>query len=212
MRALLISCCAPRSRRHRCPRTIARRPPSAVAPRTPTRISTTGRRRTRCSAGFNMQVCLDNIRYCRRHSRRYRYGPFADKLAGRVKGLLDLGALLHQSLPGTSTRQSTLFRVIWTMSTLYASPHNLLSKASDVYAAPPPASSATRPPPLPTPAPPPRPPPALTPSPHAAQHGPVRELQADDARGHEPDGNELTRRTSGRRAPTTTRSSRLRIR
>jgi hypothetical protein len=116
----------------------------------------------------NMQVCLDNIRYSQATLTEGTSvaGSFADKLAGRVKGLLDLGAPLHQSfLWNINTLQSTLFRVIWTMSTLYASPYfNLLSKASDVYAAPPPASSATRPPPLPTPAPPPpAPPPAPDP-------------------------------------------------
>ena len=114
----------------------------------------------------NMQVCLDNIRYSQATLTEGTSvaGSFADKIAGRVKGLLDLGAPLHQSfLWNINTLQSTLFRVIWTMSTMYASPYfNLLSKAADVYAAPPPVSSATRPPPLPTrrassPAPPPAP-------------------------------------------------------
>ena len=114
----------------------------------------------------NMQVCLDNIRYSQATLTEGTSvaGSFADKLAGRVKGLLDLGAPLHQSfLWNINTLQSTLFRVIWTMSTMYASPYfNLLSKAADVYAAPTPVSfappppprapppAATRPPPLPT--------------------------------------------------------------
>lgn len=110
----------------------------------------------------NMQVCLDNIRYSQATLTEGTSvaGSFADKLAGRVKGLLDLGAPLHQSfLWNINTLQSTLFRVIWTMSTLYASPYfNLLSKASDMYAAPPPppppparplSPRAAPPPPLP---------------------------------------------------------------
>ena len=69
----------------------------------------------------NMQVCLDNIRYSQATLTEGTSvaGSFADKLAGRVKGLLDLGAPLHQSfLWNINTLQSTLFRVIWTMSTL----------------------------------------------------------------------------------------------
>ena len=116
----------------------------------------------------NMQVCLDNIRYSQATLTEGTSvaGSFADKLAGRVKGLLDLGAPLHQSL-------------LWNINTLQVDPLpgdlddvdavrvavlQPLSKASDVYAAPPPASSATRPPPLPTPPPPPpAPPPAPDP-------------------------------------------------
>tara|TARA_B110001452_G_scaffold32119_1_gene25074 strand:+ start:1851 stop:3581 length:1731 start_codon:yes stop_codon:yes gene_type:complete len=89
-------------------------------------------------AWSNMEVCLDSIRYSEATLTEgvAVIGSFADKFAGRVKALQAAGAPLHKSFLWNSyVLQFALYRVVWTITSLTASPYfQLMSKAVDIMA------------------------------------------------------------------------------